>query len=148
MNQCKGIRPYLERMGKSVSFELWQDPQVPLQFQFETGFLLRGDGDPSIPFQMKQGNRPSSRVEEGKTALFLSLAGKSAFLSSGDMYPRNLLGFHKGCQVPFQVPRGNVGFLGKRCSVKGPPLAWSREFHGFCWGVLGSLGFLSSCMGT
>ena len=59
-----------------MSFELWQDPQVPLQFQFETGFLLRGDGDPSIPFQMKQGNRPSSRVEEGKTGLLLGFGEK------------------------------------------------------------------------
>ena len=63
-------------MGKSVSFELWQDPRVPLQFQFETGLLLRGDGDPGIPFQTKQGNRHSSRVEEGKTGLFLSCSGK------------------------------------------------------------------------
>ena len=115
-----------------MSLELWQDPRVPLQFQVETDLLLRGDGDVGIPFQMKQGNRPSSRVEEGKTGLFLSLAGKSEFLLSGDMYPRNLLGFHKGCQVPFQVPRGNMGFLGKRCSIKGPRLAWSGEFRGFC----------------
>ena len=59
-----------------MSLELWQDPRVPLQFQVETGFLLRGDGDPGIPFQMKQGNRPSSRVEEGETGLFLSCGGK------------------------------------------------------------------------
>ena len=59
-----------------MSFELWQDPQVPLQFPAETGILLRGGGGVSIPFQMKQGNQPSSRVEEGKTGVFLSCAGK------------------------------------------------------------------------
>ena len=59
-----------------MSLELWQDPRVPLQFQVETGLLLRGDGDIGIPFQTKQGNRPSSRVEEGKTGLFLSCGGK------------------------------------------------------------------------
>ena len=60
------LRPYLEWMGKSMSLELWQDPRVPLQFQVETDLLLRGDGDVGIPFQMKQGNRPSSRDEEGQ----------------------------------------------------------------------------------
>ena len=59
-----------------MSLELWQDPRVPLQFQVETDLLVRGDGDVGIPFQMKQGNRPSSRVEEGKTGLFLSCGEK------------------------------------------------------------------------
>ena len=59
-----------------MSFELWQDPQVPLQFPAETGILLRGGGGVSIPFQMKQGNQPSSPVEEGKTGLFLSCGEK------------------------------------------------------------------------
>ena len=49
------IRPYLEWMGNSVSLKLWQDPQVPLQFQFETDLLFRCDGDVGISFQMKQG---------------------------------------------------------------------------------------------
>ena len=74
--------------------------------------------------------------------------GNSAFLSSGYGYLGKLLGFHKGCQVSFRVPRGNVGFLGKCCSVKGPHLVWRGEFHGFCGVVLGSLGFLLSCVGT
>ena len=51
----QGIRPYLEWMGNSVSLKLWQDPQVPLQFQFETDLLFRCDGDVGISFQMKQG---------------------------------------------------------------------------------------------
>ena len=29
--------------------------------------------------------------------------------------------FPKACQVPFRVPRVNVGFLWKWCSVKGTP---------------------------
>ena len=59
-----------------MSLELWQDPWVSVQFQVETGRLLRGNGEVGIPFQTKQGNRPSSRVEEGKTGLFLSCGGK------------------------------------------------------------------------
>ena len=76
------------------------------------------------------------------------MVGYSAFLSSGDGYLGNFLGFHKGCQVPFRVPRGNMGFLGKRCSVKGPHLAWRGEFHGFRGVVVGILGFISSCVVT
>ena len=67
------------------------------------------------------------------------MAGNSAFLSSGDVYLGKLLGFHKGYQVPFPVPRGNVGFLGKRCSLKGPHLVWRGEFRGFWWSCGGKL---------
>ena len=63
-------------MGKSVSFKMWQDPQGPPQFQAETGLQLRCDRDYGIPFQKKQGNRPSSRDEEGKPGLVLSCGGK------------------------------------------------------------------------
>ena len=74
--------------------------------------------------------------------------GNSAFLSSGYGYLGKLLGFHEGCQISFQVPRGNMGFVGKRCSVKGPHLVWRGGFHGSYGVVLGSLGFLLSCVGT
>ena len=56
----------------------------------------------------------------------------SVFVSSGDEYLGKLLEFHKECQVPFRVSRGNVEFLLKRCSVKGPHLTWRGEFCGFC----------------
>ena len=59
-----------------MSLELWQDPWVSVQFQVETGLLLRGNGEVGIPFQTKQGNRPSSRLEEGKTGLLLSCGEK------------------------------------------------------------------------
>ena len=42
------------------------------QFQGETSLLLRCNGNVGIPFQMKHGNGPSSRDEEGKMGLFLS----------------------------------------------------------------------------
>ena len=58
--------------------------------------------------------------------------GNSVFVSSGDEYLGKLLEFHKECQVPFRVSRGNVGFLLKCCSVKGPHLTWRREFCGVC----------------
>ena len=42
----------------------------------------------------------------------------------------------------------SVRFLGKRCSIKRPHLMWMGEFRGFCGIIVGSLGFLSSCVGT
>ena len=76
------------------------------------------------------------------------MAGNSAFLSSGDGHLKKLLEFHNACQVPFRFPRGNMGFLWKRCSVKGPPQVCKGEFRGFRGVVVGSLGFLSRCMST
>ena len=51
-------------------------PGVPLEFQGETGILQRCDGNVRIPLQMKKGNGPSSRDEEGKPGLFLSCGRK------------------------------------------------------------------------
>ena len=51
-------------------------PGVPLEFQGETSLLLRCDGNAGIHLQMKQGNGPSSRDEEGKPGLFLSCGRK------------------------------------------------------------------------
>ena len=41
------------------------------------------------------------------------------FLSSGEGYLGKLLEFHKESQVPFRIPRGNVGFLGNAEALKG-----------------------------
>ena len=87
-------------------------------------------------------------MRRAKSGISWVLSGDSAFLWSGDGYLWRLLGFHKGCQVPFLLPRGKVGFLRKHCSIKGPHLAWRGEFHGFCGVVVGSSWLLSSCMGT
>ena len=51
-------------------------PGVPLEFQGETGLLLKCDFNVGIPFQTKQGNGPSCRDEEGKPGLFLNCGGK------------------------------------------------------------------------
>ena len=87
-------------------------------------------------------------MRRAKSGISWVLSGDSAFLWSGDGYVGRLLGFHKGCQVPFLLPRGKVGFLRKHCSIKGPHLAWRGEFRGFCGVVVGSSQLLSSCVGT
>ena len=43
-----------------------QPTKVPVKFQCETGHFLRCHRNVGIPFQAKQGNRPSSRDEEGQ----------------------------------------------------------------------------------
>ena len=43
-----------------------QPMRVPAEFYCETGLLLKCDRNVGIPFQTKQGNRPSSRDEEGQ----------------------------------------------------------------------------------
>ena len=65
------------------------------------------------------------------------------FLLGRDVYLGKLPEFHEECEIPFRVPRGNVRYLWKHCSVKGPNLAWRGYFHGFSRDVVGSLGFLS-----
>ena len=96
-------------------------PGFPLEFQGETGLLLRCVGNIGIPLQMNQGIGPSSRDEEGKPGLFLSCRGKlgvplawTGILGTSEL--------HQGCQVPFRVSRGNVGFFSRHCSGKGPHL--------------------------
>ena len=52
------------------------------------------------------------------------------FLSNGDGYLGDLLELHQGYQVPFHISRGNVGFLSRHCSGKGPHLALRGESRG------------------
>ena len=44
-----------------------------LEFQGQIGLLLRGNGNVGMPFLSKQGNRPSSRIEEGENGVLLEL---------------------------------------------------------------------------
>ena len=62
------------------------------------------------------------------------------FFSSGDGYVGELLELHKRCQVPFLVSRGNVGFLLRSCSQKGPHLTLREESCGFPRGLAGNWG--------
>ena len=48
---------------------------------------------------------------------------------------------HQGCQVPFQISRGNVEFLSRHFSEKGPHLAMMGESRGFSRVVAGFLSY-------
>ena len=67
------------------------------------------------------------------------------FLPSGDGYLSGLPKLHKGCQIHFCVSRGNLVFLSRHYSGKGPHLASRGKSPGFSRVAAGSLGFLSSC---
>ena len=54
--------------------------RVSVEFQCETGLLLWSNGNVGIPFQTKQGNRRSSRDEEGQRGLDSGVPGNSVFL--------------------------------------------------------------------
>ena len=56
---------------------------------------------------------------------------------------RELFGLHQGFQVPFQISRGNVGFLFRHCTGKGPHLMMTGEPHDFSRVAAG----FSSCEG-
>ena len=45
-----------------------QHMKLPLEFQCETGLLLRCDGKVGIPFQTKQGNCPHVEIRRGEGA--------------------------------------------------------------------------------
>ena len=86
-------------------------PGVPLEFQGETGLLLRCDQNVGIPLQMKQGNGPSSRDEEGKLGLFLSCGGKFSVLLEWRRICRgNFLRCLKCVKYPLEAQEGRRDF--------------------------------------
>ena len=86
-------------------------PGVPLEFQGETGLLLRCDGNVGIPLWTKQGNGPSSRDEEGKLGLFLSCGGKFSVLLEWRRICRgNFLRCLKCVKYPLEAQEGRWDF--------------------------------------
>ena len=80
--------------------------RLPLEFHCETGLLLRCDGKVRIPFQTKQGNRPSCRDQEGRRGSNETVPGNSVFLSSETGMLGNFLIFIKGVKYHFEFQGG------------------------------------------
>ena len=68
-------------------------------------------GPLGTPMESVQRKRASSRVEAGKTGLFLNVAGNSTFLLRWHGDVLKLLEFHKACRGPFRVPREMLPFF-------------------------------------
>ena len=62
------------------------------------------------------GRRGSDYVVPGNLVFLLNETGMSGIFE-----------LHQGCQVPFRISRGNVGFLSRCCSGKGPHFAMRGE---------------------
>ena len=70
-------------------------------------------------------------LRSGGKGLRLSCAGKLGVPLESDRYAGEIFGLHQGCQVPFRISRGTVGFLLIRCSGKRPHLTMMGEPRGF-----------------
>ena len=107
-----------------------QHMKLPLEFQCETGLLLRCDGKVGIPFQTKQGNCPHVEIRRGEGAQIM-LCQEIRCSSRVRPVCRELFELHQGRQVPFRISRGKVEFLSKKCSEKVPHLVMTREPRAF-----------------
>ena len=80
--------------------------RLPLEFQCETGLLLRCNGKVGIPFQTKQGNRPSCRDQEGKRGSDYVVPGNLVFLSSETRMAGKFLDYIKCVKYRFDFQEG------------------------------------------
>ena len=87
-----------------------RNTRLPLEFQWDTGLLLRCKGKVGIPFQTKQGNQPSSLEKEGKRALDSVVPGNSVFLSIETGMSGNFLSCIKGVKYHFKFQEGTWDF--------------------------------------
>ena len=84
--------------------------RLPLEFQCENGLLLRCDKKIWIPFQAKQGNRPSCRDQERRRGSDEVVPGNSVFLSSETGMSANILSSIKGVKYHFEFQEGTWDF--------------------------------------
>ena len=95
-------------------------PGDVLEFQGETSLLLRGNGNDGIPFQMKQGNRPSTQVEEGENGALLKLWRETRFsFGVGMGILGTFLSCIKGVKYPFTFQEGTWDFSQDTALEKG-----------------------------
>ena len=76
--------------------------RLPLEVQYDTGFLLRCDGTVGIPFQTKQGNRLSIRDQKGRRGSDEVMPGNSVFLSRETDVSGYFLSCMKGVKYRFE----------------------------------------------
>ena len=127
----------------------WEKPpRVPLQCQVYTSIFSKWDGDVGTSFHAKQNNGPSSRLEAGKTGLFLTCGGKLSVPLEWGRVSRETSGVSLSVSRTLLSSKGNLGFLWKHCNVKEPPKVSRGEFFSLRGFVAESFGFLSSCVST
>ena len=89
---------------------------------------MRREGRDTFPD--KAGEFTLLSRSEGEKGLRLSCAGQLGVPLELEMYVRELFELHQGCQAPPRISRGNVGFLLRCCTGKGPHLEMTGELRG------------------
>ena len=83
-----------------------------LEFSSETGLILRCAGKAGNPFQTTQGNRLSSRDQEGRRGSDEMVLGPSVFPSREPRVSGNFCGRIKGVKYRFALKDGTWDFPG------------------------------------
>ena len=100
--RCLCIR-FLSRADQEI--RVFQNVALPMMlhlvFLRVTGLILRCDREVGIPFQTKQGNRPSCRDQEGRRGSDEVVPGTSVFLSSETGKSGSILVCIKGVKYRF-----------------------------------------------
>ena len=120
----------MSRQGNRYLLECVTTTRLPIQFQCERGLPLRCEGNVGIPFQTKQGKRPSGRDQWGERTQ-IKLCQETCCSSRVRPLCVEHFELNQGCKVPFRNTRGNGGILLRCCSVKGSHLAMPGEPRGF-----------------
>ena len=109
--RCPGIG-FLSRADREIGVFGNVAPPMTLRLEFfhETGLILRCDGKAGIPFQTKQGNRPSCRDQERRRGSDEVVPGTSVFFSSETGMLGNFLGHIKGAKYLFELQDGTWDF--------------------------------------
>ena len=100
--------------------------RLHLEFLHAPGLITRCAGKVGNPFQTKNGSRPSSRNQEGRSGSDEVVPGTSVFPRetrvSGNFWNRikGVKFSHLMCE---NTSRRNLGLLFRRCSGQGPHLA-------------------------
>ena len=106
-----------------------------LEFQGETRNLLRADSNIGIPFPRKQGNLPSSRLEEGENGALLELWRETRCSSR---VGTGISGTFLSCIRVSSTLSHFKSSVSRHCSGKGPHLALRGESCGCSQVVAGS----------
>ena len=103
---------FLSRVDREIWVFLNVAPPTRLRLEFlhETSLILRCDGKVGIPFQKKQGNRPSCRDQEGKRGSDEVVPGTLVFLWNETGMSGNFLGHIKSVKYLFELQDGPWDF--------------------------------------
>ena len=110
--RCPGIG-FFSRADQEIGVFRHVAPPKRLRLEFppETGLILRCAGKVGNPFQIKQGNRPSCRNQEGRRGSDEVVSGTSVLPSSETSVSGNFWGRIKGANYCCELQDGTWDFF-------------------------------------